>query len=231
MAMQGAVRRNTRAETVGERTRLDILEATETLLALNGPSATSIRSIAARADVNVAAINYHFHSKDGLIDELLRRRAAPLNQQRLSELDTATQAAAPGGLALTDILRALVAPMLQFAALEPLPARALVAAQFLSRAAHRPGGFSAADPLHAQVEKRFLEALAAVLPELDAPTLLARYRLVEGALNLAMCGADDSADTPQAEPSEQKADRLAVTEAQIANFIAFTAAGLRSKAA
>jgi AcrR family transcriptional regulator len=50
-------------------TREKILSATLELLAGSGPEAITTRQIAASAEVNVAAINYHFRSKDNLIDE------------------------------------------------------------------------------------------------------------------------------------------------------------------
>jgi AcrR family transcriptional regulator len=50
-------------------TREKILGATIELLAGSEPEALTTRQIAARAGVNVAAINYHFRSKDNLIDE------------------------------------------------------------------------------------------------------------------------------------------------------------------
>jgi AcrR family transcriptional regulator len=46
-----------------------ILSAAIELLAGSRPEAITIREIAAKAGVNVAAINYHFRSKDNLIDE------------------------------------------------------------------------------------------------------------------------------------------------------------------
>jgi len=228
MAVLGGARRNGRTETVGERTRLDILEATERLLAVNGPNATSIRSIAARADVNVAAVNYHFHSKDGLIDELLRRRATPLNQERLKQLDVCLAAAEGNIASLESVLRAFVTPLLRFAAAEHLAARALVAAQFLSRAAHRPGGFNSADYLHETVERRFLQAFSDALPGVDRSTLSGRYRFLEGALTLAMCGEDETVDETKVDTAERKAARMIAMSAATTDFVAFAAAGLRS---
>ena len=50
-------------------TREKVLKATVQLLGKNGPEKLTIRQIAARAGVNVAAINYHFRSKENLVDE------------------------------------------------------------------------------------------------------------------------------------------------------------------
>jgi len=70
------------------------------------------RDIVAAADVNLAAVNYHFGSKDELIAELFVTRSIATNRERLNELKLAEQAG--GGRADVDaILRALVGPTLR----------------------------------------------------------------------------------------------------------------------
>lgn len=54
-----------------ESTRLRILTAAIELIEREGTAATTTRGIAAAAGVNVAAINYHFRSKDSLIEAAL----------------------------------------------------------------------------------------------------------------------------------------------------------------
>jgi TetR/AcrR family transcriptional regulator, regulator of cefoperazone and chloramphenicol sensitivity len=53
-------------------TRQRLLETAATVFAEHGFAAATIRIIAGRARVNVAAVNYHFGSKDGLYREVLR---------------------------------------------------------------------------------------------------------------------------------------------------------------
>ena len=53
-------------------TRRRLLETAAMVFAENGFAAATIRMIAGRARVNVAAVNYHFGSKDGLYREVLR---------------------------------------------------------------------------------------------------------------------------------------------------------------
>jgi AcrR family transcriptional regulator len=48
---------------IGVQTRTNILDAAEELFAREGPTAVTIRAIAARAKVNLAAVNYHFQTK------------------------------------------------------------------------------------------------------------------------------------------------------------------------
>jgi AcrR family transcriptional regulator len=53
-------------------TRRKLLDAAAVVFAEHGFAATTIRMISERAKVNVAAVNYHFGSKEGLYHEVLR---------------------------------------------------------------------------------------------------------------------------------------------------------------
>lgn len=59
-----------------------ILDVAEALFALHGIHGTSIRTITEQAGVNVAAVNYHFGSKDKMVSEVIRRRSQSLEQER-----------------------------------------------------------------------------------------------------------------------------------------------------
>ena len=69
-----------------DRTRTAILNAAERLYAERGFSDVTLRDIVAEANVNLAAVNYHFGSKDELIAELFVTRSIATNRERLSEL-------------------------------------------------------------------------------------------------------------------------------------------------
>src|ERR1700710_1865556 len=114
-----------------DHTRSAILSAAERLYADRGFADVTLRDIVAAADVNLAAVNYHFGSKDEVIAELfVTRRPAP-NRERLNELKSAE--AAGGGRADVDaILRALVGPTLR-GCLGPNNERS-TAARFMIRA-------------------------------------------------------------------------------------------------
>jgi AcrR family transcriptional regulator len=95
-----------------DRTRSAILNAAERLYADRGFGDVTLRDIVAAADVNLAAVNYHFGSKDELIAELFVTRSLATNRERLNELKAAELAG--GGRASVDqILRALVGPTLR----------------------------------------------------------------------------------------------------------------------
>src|SRR6202161_3675482 len=95
-----------------DHTRTAILTAAERLYADRGFADVTLRDIVAAADVNLAAVNYHFGSKDELIAELFVTRSLATNRERLNELKAA-EAAGGGRAAIDAILRALVGPTLR----------------------------------------------------------------------------------------------------------------------
>jgi AcrR family transcriptional regulator len=89
-----------------------ILHAAEELFAQQGFASTSLRQVTSRADVNIAAVNYHFGSKDNLVNEVFRRRMDDMSVERLKALRQAVQAH-PGDL--EPVLAAFVEPALAMA--------------------------------------------------------------------------------------------------------------------
>ena len=114
-----------------DQTRSAILAAAERLYADRGFGDVTLRDIVAEANVNLAAVNYHFGSKDELIAELFVTRSIATNRERLRELKAAEEDG--GGRAPIDvILRALVGPTLR-GCLGPENQRSTVA-RFMIRA-------------------------------------------------------------------------------------------------
>ena len=95
-----------------DHTRTAILSAAERLYADRGFADVTLRDIVAAAGVNLAAVNYHFGSKDELIAELFVTRSLATNRERLNELKAA-EAAGNGRADISSILRALVGPTLR----------------------------------------------------------------------------------------------------------------------
>jgi AcrR family transcriptional regulator len=106
-------------------TKERILDTAEICFAQRGFDGTSLREITALAEVNLGAVNYHFGSKAGLFEEVLRRRFEPLNQRRIEMLDAAIARHAPGDPPLEEIMEAFLrAPVEAFGT----PARATLLA-------------------------------------------------------------------------------------------------------
>jgi AcrR family transcriptional regulator len=91
-------------------TKKRIMDAAESLFADRGFYATSLRDITTAAEVNLAAVNYYFGSKEVLLDAVLERRLGPMNTERLQMLESALKRAGEGALVLSDVLRAYMLP-------------------------------------------------------------------------------------------------------------------------
>lgn len=99
-----AITLNTKA--VGARDA--ILNTAERLFAEQGIEAVSLRTINTDAGYSVAALHYHFGNREGLIDELMQSRRAPIMQRRQALLDQLKQQKQPS---LKGIANALVLPL------------------------------------------------------------------------------------------------------------------------
>src|SRR5512135_2732780 len=156
-------------------TKGKILDAAEKLFGMNGFDATSLRDITTAADVNLAAINYHFQSKDSLIDAIVARRIEPVNKKRFELLE----AAGPHPT-VEQILTAFMAPVMQVKvdAVVPLIGRILSNPEvFVERVFHK----------HlAPVSQRFVEALSKALPDLPPSEILWRLHFSVGVVTHTM---------------------------------------------
>ena len=90
-------------------TKDKLLDAAEKLFAAKGIAHTSTRDITKEADVNLASINYHFGSREGLVAELLERRVGPINRERVRMLEIANKDSG-GKPSVEAILRAFIEP-------------------------------------------------------------------------------------------------------------------------
>ena len=90
-----------------------ILDAAERLFADNGFPATSMRDITQEAGVNLAAVNYHFGSKEALMIAVLERSTAPVNRARLERLDALEAAAGDAPVETEQIVRAFLTPLFE----------------------------------------------------------------------------------------------------------------------
>jgi AcrR family transcriptional regulator len=98
-------------------TRQKLLDTAERMFAEQGYGAVSLRQIIAEAEVNLAAIHYHFGSKQELLDEVILRKAGPVNRERLARLDRLE--AAPGAPRVEQVLEAFLMPMAEAAGQNP----------------------------------------------------------------------------------------------------------------
>ena len=194
-----------------------ILNAAEGLFARQGFAGTSLREVTSHADVNIAAVNYHFGSKENLINEVFRRRMDEMSDARISLLE---QSIVQNPGAIEPILRAFVAPAL---AVSQDRGGGVAFIRVIARAyAEKNDGLRAfLSARYGHVLRDFAKALATCLPELSKEQLYWRLDFVAGALTYAM--ADFGAikrphGVSEAEHQQRAADEL----------IAFAAAGLKA---
>ena len=202
-------------------TRERLLDAAEELFAERGISGTSLRHLTRTAGANLAAVHYHFGSKDGLVDAVLERRAEALNRERLSDL-ARLEATADGAPAVEDILRAFVAPGTRL--LEELRDRRALLARLRGRLeAEAPEVVAPLLRRHFGTTcARFLEALARALPHLDKEVVSERFRFCLATLSLTFSETFDL-DTIPGHPPVCSGDSL-----RAERLVDFLAAGLRA---
>jgi AcrR family transcriptional regulator len=175
------------------KTRDRILETAEVLFATKGYEGTSLRDITDRAGVNVAAVNYHFGSKEGLLREVLDRVVVPINQRRLQLLEREYET---GTIDLETVLRAFLIPDLD--ALRLLRERDRDLPRFVARM------YSEDTPLMSEfiteqfteLGKRFGRAFREVLPQLDEVELSYRLTCLVGIVVYMFAGVSAPAMTP-----------------------------------
>jgi AcrR family transcriptional regulator len=96
---------------MNEDTKTRILDAAERLFAEGGFEGTSLRQITAAAQANLAAVNYHFRSKDALIEALVARRIEKINQIRIERLTELERRPEPP--TVEELIDAAIRPMVE----------------------------------------------------------------------------------------------------------------------
>lgn len=204
-------------EAQTSNTKQRLLDAAESLFSARGAAATSLRAITNAAGANPAAIHYHYGSKEGLLVAVARRRADPVNRERLERLDR-LEASHAGVPPIEQILDAFLHPE-------------ILGSEFgVSVILHhepRETVVEIVPKVFGEVHRRFSAALKRSLPELDPCELDVRFHFVIGLMlhvlrgftHMPVPGTDDGPAALQ--------PRLGL-EAVVESLIVFSAAGLRA---
>lgn len=171
-------------------TRSRILDAGERLFMEHGFDGTSMRMITSQAGVNLAAVNYHFGTKELLIQEVFRRRLTHLNQSRLAALDQLEAEAAGAPIKPSRIVDAFFGTALRMAADVEGGGHTFMC--LLGRTYTEPNEFvrQFLAEEYAECVERFLAALYRALPEVDRNEILWRFHFMMGAMFYAIAGTD-----------------------------------------
>jgi len=170
-------------------TKARILDTAETLFIECGYEALSLRQITSRAEVNLAAVNYHFGSKETLIHSMLSRRLDRLTDERLKLLDRFERMLG-ARLTCEHVLGAMFIPALRLSRDPGVGGKAFL--RLLGRAYTDQSAFIR-DFLSAHYEPvavRFFDAFQRALPHLPREELGWRLHFAIGALSGVLAATD-----------------------------------------
>jgi len=206
-----------RAVKPQHETRTRILDAAEELFMQHGFEGTSMRLLTAKAGVNLAAVNYHFGSKDALIEALFRRRLDPMNAERVAALERLEEFSAE------NIIRAFVRPSLRL--IEDAQGGGRNFIRLLGRTYTEP-----AKPvrvligqMYAPTMERFKAALERALPQMPRDELVWRMHFMFGTLAYTLAATDTVQLIAGCKPEDRHDARLLEER-----LTAFLAAGLHA---
>ena len=204
-------------------TKARILDAAEALFMEHGFEATSLRAITAAAAANLAAVNYHFGSKEVLFQAVLTRRLDPMNQERVDILTRLEIEAAPRPLPCDRILSAMFIPALRLARDPERGGKNFL--RLLGRASADPAPFirKFLAEQYAVMIARFKAAFGRALPDLPKRELSWRLHFIMGALSYTLAGTDALRLIAELTPAETANDELLLNR-----LAPFLLAGLQS---
>jgi AcrR family transcriptional regulator len=200
-----------------------ILDCAEEMFARDGFHNTSLRGLTARAEVNLAAVNYHFGSKEALLEAVIERRLLPLNRIRRDKIAAVLAAAGQQQTppSVRALLQAFVAPTLEFRNSSP-GARAFIA--LIGRSLSEPDA-TVRQCFMERVMPLFqylLQALGSALPHLPPAILLTRLHFVIGSMSHVMCSGE------QANSAGELLEIPLAKEELIEQLLTFVCAGLET---
>jgi len=205
-------------------TRTRILDAAEELFMQHGFEGTSMRLLTAKAGANLAAVNYHFGSKDALIEAVFRRRLDPMNTARIAALDQLEKEAggrgsneAARGLGPEAIIRAFVGASLRMIEDSKNGGRNFI--RLLGRTYTDPQKHirSLIGQLYAPAMERFKAAFERALPQMPRDELVWRIHFMFGTLAYTLAATDTVQLIAGCKPEDRYDARL--LEARLTAFL------------
>jgi len=191
-----------RAVKPQHETRTRILDAAEELFMQHGFEGTSMRHLTSRAGVNLAAVNYHFGSKDALIEAVFRRRLDPMNAERIAALDRLEDPSPE------DIIRAFVSPGLRM--IEDAKGGGRNFIRLLGRTYSEPAKAIRAliGQMYAPAMERYKSALERALPQMPHEELVWRMHFMFGTLAYTLAATDTVQLIAGCKPEDRYDSRL-----------------------
>jgi AcrR family transcriptional regulator len=202
-------------------TQTRILDTAEELFMQHGFEGASMRMLTAKAGVNLAAVNYHFGSKDALIEAVFHRRLDAMNAERIAELERLEKEAAGKALTPDAIIRAFIGASLRM--IEDARGGGRNFIRLLGRAYTEPAKPIRAliGQMYAPAMERFKAAFSRALPELPRDELVWRMHFMFGTLAYTLAATDTVQLIAGAKPEDRYDARVLEDR-----LVAFMGAGL-----
>ncbi|MCE1243583.1 TetR/AcrR family transcriptional regulator [Oryzomicrobium sp.] len=204
-----------------------ILDVAERLFMAHGYDGTSMRMITGEAQVNLAAVNYHFGSKEDLLREVFRRRLSWLNAERLQVLDALEAEAGGKPLKPSLIVEAFFGTLLKMGEEPALGGMTFL--RLLGRTMTEPAAFIRTffAGEYAEVMGRFKDALFRALPDVPREEIAWRFHFMLGAMSYAIAETDVLSLIDGFEVSESDVEAEAARQLK-ARLMPFLLGGLRA---
>ena len=198
-----------------------LLDAAEQLFAEKGFEAVSVRDITQLAKTNVASVNYHFGSRDGLLALVMTRYMNPVTEERLARLETLEKKWSGKSVPLEEIIDALVRPLVGQVRKSDLTERLFYKLTGRIFAEQGTGLPPQIEEQFRQISERFTRAFAKALPTVSPEELAWRIHFVIGGMIHMLTHQEIL------QRLSGGASGAPTMEATLGRFIRFAAAGLR----
>ncbi|ASP48954.1 TetR/AcrR family transcriptional regulator [Cognaticolwellia beringensis] len=199
-------------------TKNKILDAAESLFADKGFNGTSLREITSQAEVNLAAVNYHFGSKKELIKAVMSRYMNELSPRLELAL---TQVCEQDSPSLIEVFSAFIDPLLSLNEIKNNGTSNFL--QLLGRGYTDSQGFLRwfLTTQYPGVIDNFVIAVQKAYPELSAEEMFWRLHFTMGTVVFTMSSSDALIDIAKSD-----FDRELQISDVIRNVIPYVAAGV-----
>jgi AcrR family transcriptional regulator len=209
------------------QTRQRILDVAEAFFSERGYDGASIREMATGAEVQAAAIGYHYASKTDLFTAVVARRADVVNEARSRSLAAALKATGGKPVAVEVLVSIYVEPLLEATSHGDAGWRNF--ASLMGRLANSPRGTDMINQHFSEVATLYMGEFARALPGLP------QERLADGFLYMVSAMLFVCADTGRWEAMQGQSPtepRAAPRNAQaiLSDLVPFVAAGFKALA-
>lgn len=176
--------------TATHDTREKLLNIATRLFTERGFAGTSIRMITKEAGVPVALVNYHFGSKQGLMEAVFARALGNHGESRVSYLDKLEREAGDNPVPVRTLVEAFITSALRLTRRDDIPGT--VFKQLVARAFYEPGtnGQSFFPEEYGESVERYKVAFMRALPELSEQDVLWRIYFFVGIVAYVIAGKD-----------------------------------------